>query len=146
MSHSKKFITLLLVFLAMWLGLRYLLPLVFPLLLGALIALAAEPVVRLLSRRLGLRRGFAAGLGVTAAILLFLGFVVLIASFFVKELGQLAGAMPDMEQTVRRGLTLLQDFLLSLASRAPDGIQPYLNQTVLDLFSSGTALLDRVTQ
>ena len=145
-NHSKKFITLLLVFLAMWLGLRYLLPLVFPLLLGALIALAAEPVVRLLSRRLGLRRGFAAGLGVTAAILLFLGFVVLIASFFVKELGQLAGAMPDMEQTVRRGLTLLQDFLLSLASRAPDGIQPYLNQTVLDLFSSGTALLDRVTQ
>ena len=133
MSHSKKILFLLLVFLAVWLGLRYLLPLILPFLLGTAIALAAEPVVRLLSRRL--RRGVAAGVGVTLTILLFVCLLVLIASFFVKELGQLARAMPDMEDTARRGLTLLEDFLISLADRAPEGIRPYLTQTVLDFFS-----------
>lgn len=146
MIHPKKFLILLLVFLAVWLGLRYLLPTAFPFLLGAAIALAAEPVVRFLCRKLRLRRGFAAGIGVTGTILLLVGLLVLIASVFVRELGQLAGAMPDMEETVRRGMTLLEDFLLSLAGRAPEGIQPYLNRTVLDLFSSGTVFLDRVTQ
>lgn len=139
----RKFAALLGVFLAVWLGLKYLLPLVLPFLLGAAIALAAEPVVGLFGRRLP--RGAAAAIGVTLTILLFSALVLLAVSALVRELGVLARRLPDVEQTARHGLTLLQDFLLSLAGRAPDGVEPLLTRTVLNMFSGGTALLEQLT-
>lgn len=132
------------VFLAVWLLLRYALPLGLPFALGALLALGAEPLVRFLSGKLHLPRWIAAGLGVSAAIFLIFGAVFLLLSLVVREVGQLAQAMPDVENAVQQGMLALQDFLLALAARTPDGIRPLLQRTVLDLFSSGTALISRL--
>ena len=49
---------------------KYLLPLFLPFLLGAGLAVAAEPLVAFLSNRLRLRRGIASGIGITAAFCL----------------------------------------------------------------------------
>ncbi len=68
-----------------------------------------------------------------------------LGSLLFKELSRLASILPQAQETLRAGLTSLQDLLLSLAGRAPDGIAALLTQTVLELFSGGTALLSRVT-
>lgn len=147
MSHvsAKKILLLAATFLAVWLFVRFALPLALPFLLGALLALSAEPGVSFLTKKLRLPRSLAAGIGVSAAVVLYLGIFLFFSSVLVRELGQLAQRMPDLEAAFHRGILLLQDFLVGLAGRMPESIRPMLTQLVLDLFSSGTALLSQVT-
>lgn len=133
------------VFVLVWLGMKYLFPIALPFLLGAAFAFAAEPMVQLGTGRLHLPRWLASAFSVTITLVLLLSLLLLLTSFAVRELGVLAGILPDMSGTARQGLQLLQDFLLGLAGRAPEGVQPILNQTVLELFGSGTALMNQVT-
>lgn len=127
----------------LWLGGKFLLPLCFPFLLGTGLALMAEPMVRLLCRRLRLPRGAAAAIGVTGTFLGLTMLILLILAFLVRELGILAGILPDLTQTARTGLSLLQNWLMEMANRTPPSIRPLLEQNVNMLFSGGTALLDK---
>ena len=60
-SYAKKPLAVLAFFAALWLGVKYLLPVVLPFLLGAGVAVAAEPLVSRAANRLN--RPLAAGLG-----------------------------------------------------------------------------------
>ena len=130
---------------ALWLGVRYLLPLLLPFLLGALLALAAEPAVGYGVRKLHLSRGLSAGLGVTLTLILLAGVLSLLGALAVRELGSLAGALPDVQYTVEQGMTVLQDWIVNLAGRMPDGARTMVTGTVLELFSGGSSLLNQVT-
>lgn len=138
----QKLLIILGSILALWLGVRYLLPFFLPFLLGALVALAAEPLVKLGSRKLP--RALSAGLGVSVTLTLLLGLLSLLGAVAVKELGRLANAMPDLEDTSRQGLAVLQDWLVGLAEQTPEGIRPMLTRTVLRTFDGGTALVEQV--
>lgn len=140
---TKAIFSFLTVFLSVWLAMRYLLPLCFPFLLGTGIALLAEPIVRFLCRRIHLPRPVAAGIGVTAAFSCVASLFLLLCAFLIRELGILAGILPDLTETAQSGLTLLQSFLLRLVEKLPQSIRPLLAQNVSDLFSGGTAVLDR---
>ena len=140
----RNFALLLGVFLAVWLGFRFLLPLGLPFLLGGLLAFVAEPAVGLLARKLP--RTAAAGIGVLVTLVLIGSLFFLLMALLVRELGTLAGALPNLEETAIQGLSSLEGFLLKLADRAPDGVRTLLSQTVTGLFSDGTAVMDRVTQ
>lgn len=129
---TKKYFYLALVLLGLWAGLRYALPLILPFLLGLGIALGAEPLVKLCTRHLP--RWVGAALGVTAILVMVLTLLTLLISALIRELGQLAGVLPDMAQTARQGLASLEDSLLSLAHRAPDGMQGVLKRWVLSIF------------
>ena len=142
-SGTKNVVSVLLTCFFLWLGGKYLLPLCFPFLLGAALALGAEPLVRLLCGRLRLPRGLAAGVGVGAVFLGVTMLVVLILAFLIRELSMLAGVLPDLTQTARSGIVLLQNWLMDLAGRTPQSIRPLLEQNVSMLFSGGTALLDK---
>ena len=142
-SGTKNILSVLLTCFFLWLGGKFLLPLCFPFLLGAVLAMGAEPVVRRLCGRLRLARGLAAGIGVTAVFLGFTMLVLLILAFLVRELSMLAGVLPDLTQTARSGIVLLQNWLMGLAGRMPQSIRPLLEQNVTTLFSGGTALLDK---
>lgn len=131
------------ILLALWLGVQYLLPFFLPFLLGGLVAVAAEPLVKPVSRRLP--RALAAGLGVSVTLMLLLGLFSLLGAVAVKELGRLANAMPDLEDTSRQGLLVLQDWLVGLAEQTPEGIRPLLTRTVLHTFDGGTALVEQAT-
>ncbi len=131
---TKKYFCLALVLLGLWAGLRYALPLVLPFLMGLLIALGAEPLVGLCARRLHLPRWVGSALGVTATLVMVLTLLTLLLSALIRELGQLAGILPDMAQTARQGLGSLEDFLLSLAHRAPEGLQGVMQRWVLSIF------------
>jgi len=143
-SRNKKILPFLGIFLTVWLFARFLLPLFFPFLLGLGLALTAQPGVIFLEKRLRLPRFLAAGAGVTLAFFfLAMGFLVLCA-FLLRELKYLAGVLPDLEQTARAGISLLEGWLLGLADFFPQGIAALLRQNISGLFSGGTALLDRV--
>ena len=146
MSRSlfRNFAILLGIFLTLWLGIRFLLPLLLPFLLGTLLAFAAEPSVVLLSRKLP--RGISAGIGVSVTLVLMGCVFFLLMALLVREMGILAGALPNLEETATEGIASLEGFLLDITDRTPDGVRPLLSQAVTGLFSDGTAVMDRVIQ
>ena len=64
-SLIRKSLILAATILGIFLSIRYLLPLIFPFLIGTALALAAEPIVRFCCSRLHLPRAVASGIGVS---------------------------------------------------------------------------------
>lgn len=129
--------------LVLWLGIRLFLPIFLPFFLGAALAFSAEPMTSFFCRRLRLPRSAAVGISISATFCFFFLLLLLLGALLVRELGVLAGALPDLGETARAGLATLSDWLLSLARRAPAGLQVYLTDSIRELFSGSTALLDR---
>ena len=128
----------------LWLGSKYLLPLLLPFLLGALAAWVAEPAVNLLHRRLKFPRLLASGIGVSATLLLTVGLVGALGAVLLRQVTRLAAAVPDLGDTARQGMTVLSDWLVDLSQQAPEGVQPMLTDTVLRFFNDSNAVVDRV--
>lgn len=131
------------ILLLLWLGLKYLLPLFLPFLLGAGLALLAEPVVSFFCRRFRMPRGAAAGIGVAMAFCFLALLLILLAALAVKELGALAGVLPDLGSMVKSGISALSGWLQGLAMMVPGGIGDYLREQIEAFFSGGSALLDK---
>ncbi len=131
-------------FLAGWLGIRYLLPVLLPFVLGAGLALAAEPMVLVTEKRLHFPRVAASGIGVGVTLLLLAGLLSFLGALAVKELGRLADTVPDIAVTATQGIHLLQDWLVGITERAPETVRPMLTGTVLNFFSDGTAVMESV--
>lgn len=145
-SSFRKILRLAAVLVAIWLGVKYLLPILLPFFMGLVLALAAEPVVTFASKKCRLPRSLAAGLGVSLTLVLFAAVLSMLGALAVKELGQLAGAVPGVVDTVQGGMGLLQDWMVGLMSRMPEGIGTYMTGQVLDFFDGGRLLLDQVMQ
>lgn len=124
-------------------GARYLLPVLTPFLLGTGLALAAEPLVALLGRRLP--RGAATGVGVTVTFAILTLIVTILCALAVRELGLLAAVLPELLEAAKGGMESLEIFLTDLVLRAPESVRPLLIERVDALFSGGSALLDRGT-
>lgn len=129
-----------------WIFLRYGLPVLLPFLLGAALALAAEPLVGVLNRRLKLPRFVAAGIGVTAVFVLLIALLVMLIALVIREAGQLARIMPDIVESAQQGLGSLESWLLKMAGSAPDGVRPVLEGSVVNLFSGSGATMDKFTE
>lgn len=141
----RKIITALLVFAALWLTGRYLLPIMLPFLMAGLLALAAEPLVSFLNCKLRLPRAAASGIGVLISLLLTVLLVLSLCALLLRQLGNLSGMLPDLGQTAQSGMESLEGFLLSLAKKTPAAVSPILSQGVENLFSDGTQVLDQIT-
>lgn len=141
----KKRIWTLILFLGVLLAARYLLPVVMPFLMGLLIALAAEPVVGFGVRRLRLPRGLAAGIGVSVTLVLLAGLLSFLGALAVKELGNLAKALPDMENTLQNTMLAAQDLLIGFAQRLPERLGAAMSGWALAWFDDGSALLRQLT-
>lgn len=140
----KKILPVVIWVAVLWLGTKYLLPVALPFLLGTVLALAAEPMVQYLETRMP--RGVAAALGVSAAIVGLAGILSLIGAIAVRELGTLAGVVPELTDTAQQGMVVLQDWMVDVSESAPGQLRPVLQRTVLDFFDDGNVLLDQVTQ
>ena len=140
----RKYIPALIGFAVLFLFLRYLLPLVLPFLLGAVLALAAEPLVRFLCS-LRLKRPFATGIGITAAFS-FLAFLVMIAgAFAVRQLQNLASFLPELETSLRLGVDTADRALRSLTQKVPGELGLVLTRNVEGLLSGGDGLISKAT-
>lgn len=145
LSLNKKSIPIVLIgFLLVWLGVKFLLPIILPFLLGSALAFAAEPMVKRLSAKMP--RPAAAAIGVSATLILLVCILVLLMAVLVRELTLLVNALPDLSQTAQGGLHALESFLLRLADKTPNGIRPLVSQTVTSLFSSGSAIVQQLLQ
>ena len=140
---TKKGLALLSVFLIVWICLRWLLPLFSPFLLGAALALLAEPGVRFLTRQFRLPRSVSAGIGVSMTFCLLALVLLLLGAFLVRQLSVLAGRIPDLTETAASGIALTENWLLDLTGHAPGSIRPLLQNNVRSFFSDGTALVER---
>lgn len=140
-SSLKTPLSIALLLAVLWLGFKYLLPVLLPFLLGALVALAAEPMVAFGVRQMRMPRRLAAGVGVTLTLVFLAGILSMVTAIAVRELGSLARAVPDLE----KGTVVLQDWLISLADKAPDGVRSLAQRTVLDFFDDGTALMEQMS-
>lgn len=126
-----------------WLVLKFLMPILFPFLLGLGIALLAEPGVKFLCSRFRIPRAAATAVCVS---LVFCGICALAVTFLalmVRELSALSGVLPDMAEAAGTGMVTLRDWLYGLAQRAPEGLRPVLENGTASLFSGGAALLSR---
>lgn len=141
--NIKKVFSIILVFLLAWLGVRWLLPLFSPFLMGALLALAAEPIVSFLRRSLHLPRCVSVGIGVSMTFCILAMVAIALCAFLVRELGHLTQIVPDLDQAAQSGISALRQWLMHLASRTPDSVQPLLQNNVDSLFSDGAGLLNR---
>lgn len=134
------------VFALVWLAIRFLLPLFLPFVLGGVLALAAEPMVGFLCRRLRLPRPAGAGIGVAMVFCLLALLVLTLCALVIRELGVLAGVLPNLEETAKSGMAMLSDWLLGLTRHLPQGIRGILDRNITGLFSGGSALLDQAVR
>jgi len=140
---NPKFLSIIFTFFLVWLIIRFFLPLFFPFLLGTALALSAEPLVRVLHKKLHVPRGVSAFIGVSMAFSLLAILLLCLCAFLLRELGNLGHVLPDLSQTAKSGFSLIRNWMLQLSSHTPESLQPLLRQNVNRLFSDGAALLDK---
>lgn len=143
-SPLQKFGIVFFSFLFLWVALRYLLPILLPFLLAAALALAAEPLVKVLHGRLHVPNGIASAIGVFLCLVLAVLLVLTLCALLLRQLGNLSGVLPDLENAAVSGMESLEGFLLNLAHRAPDSVSPILIHSVEGVFSDGTMVLDQL--
>ncbi len=125
-----------------WLLLKHLLPVLLPFGAGLLLALGAEPAVRWATGRLKLPRWAATGFGVSLTLLILAGLVSILGLLGAKAVTQLAGRLPDLQNTT----TQLQGVLRSSVANLPEGIQPLADRAVEGLLDSGNQLVSQAGQ
>jgi len=133
----------LLVFGGAWLGLRYLLPIVLPFVLGTVFALLAEPGVRFLEKKLGLSRTAAAVVGVGGSFVMLFTLVWLVGAVAYRELTVLAAGLPAVLEQVSGTTQRLRQWALGMVDRAPESMATGLERWVTELFAGGSVLLEQ---
>ena len=141
-SSVRKLLTLGALMAGIFWGIRYLLPLIFPFLLGGALALAAEPVVNFLCRYFKLPRPVSAGLGVGLSFAILTAVLLMAAALLLRQLRALTQILPDLEASIRGGMSTLSGQLTRLAAKIPGDISGVVQERILELFSGGSALLD----
>lgn len=141
---NPKITSLLFLFFLIWLAIRFLFPLFSPFLLGTLLALSAEPMVRFLHKRLHVPRGVSAGIGISMTFSLTAILLLSLCALLIRELGNLGKVLPDWNQTAKSGFSLIQNWLLQLSVHTPESLQPILQENLNRFFSDGAAFLDKL--
>ena len=144
-SGIRKRVLLLAAIPVIFLAVQYLLPLILPFLLGAALAVAAEPMVRFFCDKLHLPRPVSAVLGVAMSFALLGMAVLILCGLLFRQLQVLTGILPNIAETVRSGMNTLSRWMLQLADKAPGGLRESLTQNVEHFFSNGSALLEKIT-
>lgn len=122
------------------------LPIALPFFLAMGLALAAEPAVGWMHRRLHLPRSVAAGIGVTGVFLLTATLLTLLLTVLVRQLAHLKDFLPAVAEAISQGIALLRQWFLSLAENAPEGIRQTLASIIQALFQDGGGLLQQSVQ
>ena len=126
-----------------WLAGKFLLPFLFPFLLGTALALASEAVVKVGAERLRLVRGAAAGVGVTLTLVLLLGIVLFLGALLVREAGTFADRLP---QVAKQSADVLESYLTTLSAKAPEPAGSVLTSSIHRFFQDGAALTDQAVR
>lgn len=124
-------------------AIRYLLPVLWPFAAGTVVALAAEPLVRLSTEKLHLHRSVAAGVGVSVTLVMVLTLTWFVGALLLRRLMDAAQDLPDLGETAMQGVTVLRDFLLDAVGTLPQTLRSGAQQTVEGLFDDSEAVVSQ---
>lgn len=127
-----------------FLSLRFLGPVLLPFAFGLVIALAAEPAVTRLQNRTTMPRWLCAGMGVTVVYVLITLILFISCNLLWKELSSFVSALPSLLGTLAAPAASLEQRLLELAGRFPDGIGKALETGIEEFFRSGAGLAEKI--
>lgn len=130
--------------LGLWVGVRFLLPLFFPVLFGLAVAALVEKPVQALRKKSGLPQGAAAFFCVLGLYALAGAALALLCRLLCSELTAFCRQLPAMAARLAPPLTALRERLFSLADRFPDGVGSGLRAGLESFFASGAGLGSRV--
>lgn len=142
-SFLKKALAIAGLFVGAAVAIRYLLPVLWPFAAGALVALAAEPLVRLSTEKLRLRRTFAAGLGVSVTLLMLFTLAWFAGALLLRRLMDMASELPDLGDTAMQGVAVLRNFLMEATESLPETLRTGAQQTVEGLFDDSRAIVSQ---
>lgn len=120
--------------------LRFLGPVLLPFVIGFLPAKAANNAADRLRSRIRCSRSAAAAICVGLIYIVFFLVIWLLGSILFRELEGFFRTLPALAGSLTQPLQRLEQSLLRLALRFPDGIGAALEQWVLDFFRSGAGL------
>lgn len=122
------------------LAMRYLLPLALPILVGLAVAMAAEPLAKLLCGRAGFPRGLASAIAICVAFAVAGGVLYLLGRLALGELDRLTDQIPQVAMGLDTAAGRVRQWLQNLAQRAPEHLRPQIETGIRELFESGTQL------
>lgn len=125
---------------AVWVFFRIFGPVLLPFAVGLVVAKAADPALSALSRQLRLPRWLAAGLCVSAVYILLVLVLSVLCRILCREAMGFARSLPTLAQSLAGPMARLEQRLLQLAGRFPDGIGHALEEGVAEFFRSGAGL------
>lgn len=127
-----------------WLFLRLLGPVFLPFAVGFVVARTAAPAVEALSSRLRMPRWASAGVCVSGIYIALIAALWLGCRLLCREAMGFARSLPVLAQSLTEPVQRLEQWLLRLVSRFPDGIGHGLTQGVSDFFRSGAGLAGKL--
>ena len=125
-------------------SLKFLLPLVFPVLLGAAVAALLTPLIKQLQTRGNLRHSTAAALCVTGVLFTLLVAVFLLGRFLFSELSNLYGRLPLMLESITRQGENFSRWAERFSEKLPAGASEAFSGWVDQILSSGGSLAAQI--
>lgn len=122
------------------LGLKYLLPLGLPVLLGLCTAVALSPLIRRVQKQLDLRYHTAAALCVSSVLLLLILVMVLLGRLILSQLSELYQSLPALFSALSDYALGLGHWAEALSRQLPGGAGDALRSWSENLLSSGGTL------
>ena len=147
--HIKKgnnFLRLIVAGAVLWLGVRYILPLAFPFIIGLILALLAKPGTVFFRKRWHLPGAAASAVSVSLVILLFLTLVVALGAYALKQAASVAASVPDLQQTLGETVGQARALVTDALNSAPQSLQPLLYKVAESTLQSGQGLVDTAVQ
>ena len=125
---------------------RFLLPCLAPFCLAFLTAALCEPVVRLLTDRLHLRRGVASALCVLVVLSSLLGFFMLVVVRLIDEALGLITELPRLASGLPQILSRVEGALRHAMDSAPQGVRDYMDEALLAISERAAQLPAALSQ
>lgn len=144
-SLPAKYVLILLLFAWIFPVFKDVFRIFLPFLLGAALALTAEPAVVLLEQKFRLPRPIATGIGVSAVCILWAILLTLLLSLLFKQIGQLSAILPAIGDAVRQSTVMVKAWLLSLAGKMPPGFGSAVEHWITIAFEDSNGMLQQVT-
>lgn len=131
---------------ALWLTVKFFLPIGLPFLFGLGIARLAEPLILLLTKKAHFPRGLGAFVGVSLMLFVLSALIWLLGKTLLSELGRFARQLPDMASALEEPVGKLRQVLLNLTQRLPGPMAEAASQWLSGFFAGSSVLADSVSQ
>ena len=145
LKYTKYTVNILLWGLGVLLAIKFLpraMALMLPFILGWLVALMANPLVKLLESKIKLKRKFSSMLIIVVVLSLLVLFVYMGIAQLIGQATAFGSQLPDIYPTVTVGFLKIKDFFLNLLDNMP----PDFRTTILEISSDAVSVLSNFAE